>query len=75
MLEIEENASNLRGWRLVIGSAAIFLLPVILATIGAVWAGQNQNAQFLAAIIGLGGGAAVSVGIHSWLSPVNRNRT
>ena len=51
------------GWGWGAAIALMFLGPVVLATLGAIWAGDNPDAQLFGAVAGLGVGAAASVGI------------
>ena len=56
-----------RGWRMVLGSTAVFLLPLALAAAGAYLAGQNADRQVAGALIGLAAGVLVAKGISAWL--------
>ncbi len=56
------------GWRLVMLSGLLFLMPAVLAVIGAAAIGTSQERQFLGAAAGflIGMGAAVRMG-KRWL--------
>lgn len=51
---------GLMGWRFVLTSIAVFLLPIILAVIGAAYVGGSDNSRSLAGTIGLLGGMTLT---------------
>ena len=55
-----QDPTALRGWRLVLASSGLFLLPLLLAAAGAAFAGKSEGAQALGGIIGLGLGLTVA---------------
>lgn len=56
-----------RGWRMVLSSAAVFLLPLALAAAGAYLAGPSAIRQVAGALIGLASGVLMAKGISALL--------
>jgi len=54
----------LTGWRFAVSSAAVFLLPLATALVGAASIGGGEGVQFLGALgglaVGLGAGLLIS---------------
>lgn len=63
----EPDGPLLVGWRLGLASMGLFLGPVVLAILGAMWSGRSHEARFLGAITGLGIGMAGSVAVAKLL--------
>ncbi len=56
-----------RGWRLVLPTIGVFLVPLILAMAGAVMAGRNRTSEFFGATAGLLIGLIAAAGISHWV--------
>ncbi len=64
----------LAGWRLGLVSIGLFLGPIVLAILGALWAGPNPGAQFVGAVVGFGLGLAGSVATAKMVTILHRGR-
>jgi len=63
----------LAGWRFALASSGLFLGPLVLMLIGAVWAAETPAAQLCGALAGLGAGVALSVAISGILRRVSKD--
>lgn len=63
---------HMGGWRLVLNSMAVFVLPVILAIVGAALAGTTPEAEFLGVLVGLAVGAGLAWVISRWIGVKER---
>ena len=62
------------GWRLALGAAGLFLLPVVLAIVGAVVVGTTAASRFAAACGGLVAGMVLAVVAGRLMRPKYRGR-
>jgi len=51
----------MHGWRLVLAAACTFLLPLVLALLGAMVGGKGQTGKLGAAAVGLAIGLAAAI--------------
>lgn len=58
---------SLAGGRMVLASAAVFLLPLAGAITGAVWVRTGPSRQLAAALAGFAAGVAAAAGLIRWL--------
>ncbi len=56
-----DGAGVLIGWRLTLAAGGVFLMPLILAIVGASVAGTGQVAKFLGAGAGFGVGVVAAI--------------
>jgi len=67
--EIPDDPLALRGWRLVVGSCAVFLAPIALAAAGAWRLGPSGTGQLAGALGGLAAGALIARGVLAGIRP------
>ncbi len=60
--------SALSGWRLGVAAAAVFVLPLVLAAVGAMALGPGRGGQLGGALVGLAVGLAGGIGIGKLVS-------
>jgi hypothetical protein len=65
----EPDSPLLYGWRLGLSAIGLFLGPVVLAIVGVLLFGDSPASQLAGAMVGLGVGLAVSVGVAKVLPP------
>ena len=62
-MEDKQDGRPLHGWRFVLASAGLFLVPVLLAIAGAACFAENRHGQFVGAVIGLGLGLVIPAAV------------
>lgn len=68
-------SGGLCGWPLATAAFFVFVLPLVLAILGAVWVGRNPNTQLLGALAGFVVGVLLAVVVARILRRQNKNNT
>lgn len=60
------------GWRLVAIAVGLFLVPIVLAIVGALFGGESQDAQLVGALAGLAIGMGGAIGVYQAIRRSNK---